>query len=104
MGQHLREKAGRRPKLIGGVSCKVSLKDEVLGYIQKIPGKSASQIAKDLGKNPGSVSALLNKLVKDGVLVRTEGEGPKGGFGYHIPKKVPSSKRTSWQRLLDEDF
>ncbi len=34
-----------------------------------------------------SVSSILKKMVDNGELVRVEGAGPRGGYGYRLPPK-----------------
>ncbi len=82
-----------------------TIRDAILQHLKFNPGRSATQIAKDLGKKPGSVSSVLHTLRENGEIEYAPNRGPKGGFSYRIPaaKLGPPSNKTVWAHLFDED-
>lgn len=68
-------------------------------YVTENPGKSATEIAHALGRKAASVSSLLRKLVREGVLLRSPGEGPRGGWGYHPKERLKIRRPTLWWRI-----
>lgn len=84
---------------------KETIRDAVLRHVRFNPGRSATQIANDLGKKFGSVSSVLTTLFKAGEVEYAPNPGPRGGCTYRIPaaKLGPPSNKTSWAHLLDED-
>jgi hypothetical protein len=75
----------------------------VLQYIQKNPGRTATQIASAMGLKTGSVSSFLLKAVANGSLVRQPKKGPRGGYVYY-PLGImfdPEQRPTIWERLAD---
>jgi len=84
---------------------RVTIRDAVLRYVRFNSGRTATEIAKDIGRNVGSVSSVLNHLREEGEVEYAPKRGPRGGYTYRIPaaKLAPTSNKTSWAHLLDED-
>jgi len=59
-----------------------SIRDRLVRQVQKTPGKSATQLAKLVDAKVESASSILKRLSDQGVLVRRDGLGPRGGFCY----------------------
>jgi predicted transcriptional regulator len=53
---------------------------------------TAARLAIELDVGLSSLSSLLNRLVKEGKLKRADGVGPRGGYGYYVPR--PRSTRS----------
>jgi len=70
-------------------------------YVALHPGLTATQIAKELGREPGTISGILRRLCDQKLLTRKDGVGPRGGYGYFSP--TPPKTKTSWQRILADD-
>ncbi len=84
----------------------MALKDDVLAAVKRLPDRSASQIANVLGAKSPAVASVLIRLTEAGVLTRTTGKGPRGGWGYRVLQTgdaLPPSNKTAWQHLQDED-
>ncbi len=67
----------------------MTLTQQLLEAVKAEPWATATQIAKQLYNdrgtgNWGTVSSLLNRLTKRGLLSRVKGHGPRGGYGYAI--------------------
>jgi DNA-binding IclR family transcriptional regulator len=78
-------------------------KQRILGYVQNHPGTAVTEVAKALGLKKDSVSSTLLKLVREGVLSRIHGEGPRGGWVYYTTGYFQHSNRpTVWDHLLGE--
>jgi predicted transcriptional regulator len=73
----------------------------LIEYVALHPGLSATQIAKELKLESGTISGMLVKLVGQKLLTRKPGLGPRGGYGYFSP--TPPKTKTSWQRILADD-
>ena len=47
---------------------------------------TATELSQLLKVSLPSLSGLLSKMCKEGVLERFEGCGPRGGYGYSLPR------------------
>lgn len=56
--------------------------EALVSYVVKNPGKSPSEIARAVGRNPVVVNAALDRLFGEHRLLRLYGFGPRGGFVY----------------------
>lgn len=83
------------PKINGRLAARIQW---LLGVT---PWLSATTIANLLEAKASSVSSLLVKLVDQKVLVRAEGKGPSGGWGYRLRVK-PTPKSLWTDTLLDK--
>lgn len=63
---------------------RVSIADAVAGVLDMLPVASAAEISRMTGKKLSSVSSVLKKMHKKGVLCRRRGFGPRGGNGYWL--------------------
>jgi len=78
-----------------------ALNQRILRYVEANPGKTATEIAKAAGGWAPTVSSFLTKQVRVGVMFRKKGIGPRGGFGYSMPKPAP--RKSVWERLSEDD-
>jgi len=79
----------------------MTLEGRVLDYVRSHPWASAAQTAKALGEKSGSVASILKKLVGRGKLIRKEGWGPRGGYGYF--SRGPGRWPPTWHERLMQD-
>lgn len=80
--------------------------DEVMWFIRRNPGYTATQLAKQFGKKLSSLSSFLSKKASAGVL-RREWGGPRGGYTYFWnvtnDPAVKSRDKTLWQHIMETD-
>ena len=74
------------------------MRQPILDYIKDHPLESATQIAEGLQKKPSSVASCLTTMTREGLVVRKEGCGPRGGYGYEHPIR---GGETTWYERLD---
>lgn len=80
----------------------MTIRKQVLQYVESQPGLSATQIANALGLKANGVSALLNQCVKTAVLRRLPDRGPRGGYVYFMMgyRPPPTPYPTRFDRIL----
>lgn len=62
-----------------------SVRSKILAHVWDYPHRSATQIARVLGADPGVISSYLAQAARLGVLTRVAGGGPRGGWTYAFP-------------------
>jgi len=86
----------------------VSIREDALAYVADHEGKTATEIARHIGRNVASVSSCLRLLCQNKELQRLEGGGPRGGYIYLLPRKGKPKKpgkksTTAWAEILKKD-
>jgi predicted transcriptional regulator len=78
------------------------VKDRILAVVQGTPGISACEVAKALGLGTPSVSTRLHKMYKSGLLIRKEGLGPRGGYGYFaVASPETFTRKSRFSRIIE---
>lgn len=70
---------------------KISMRRALIEHmIRQVPGSclTATCLAVHLNVKLSSLSSLLKKLTDENVLVRFEGVGPRGGYGYRLKEDM----------------
>ena len=93
----------------------MTLTKRAISYARKYPGRTATEIANALRAKPSSVSSILYRASKTGLLERKEGEpsrevpwqregggGPLGGATYY-PCSSPAMGKPALERLSEGD-
>jgi hypothetical protein len=92
-----------------------TLTKRAITYAKKYPGRSATEIANALHARPSSVSSILYRACRAGLLTRREGEasagpwhrkdggGPSGGASYYPADPPPVSAMSALERVTGED-
>jgi hypothetical protein len=93
-----------------------TLTKRAITYTKKYPGRSATEIANALHARPSSVSSILYRACRAGLLTRREGEasagpwhrqnggGPSGGATYYPAASASSRSAVSaLERVTGED-
>jgi predicted transcriptional regulator len=84
---------------------KVSDKErEVIEFVNGHPGMTATELSKMLHKKLATFSGQLTKMCNGGLLVRRDGVGPRGGYGYFtLPTRDKDQDMTAWQHIMADD-
>lgn len=65
----------------------LTIQEEVLYLLSlSLAPHTATEIAHALDKKLSSVSSVLTKMVKNNLITRISEHGPRGGYGYAIPR------------------
>ncbi len=62
---------------------------------------TASQIGYWLRVKLSSLSSLLNKLTREGILLKVKGFGSRGGYGYMMNPNASRVSLTPWDATQD---
>lgn len=80
----------------------MTLREEILEFVARCPGRSATQIATTIGAKSQTVSSTLYMYVQTGVLERTLGKGPRGGYIYFIARAREPKRTNRFERILKD--
>lgn len=79
--------------------------DDIDRYVVDNPGQTSTQIAKFFGRKVSTISSLLAKKAKTGLILRKPGGFPRGGYAHywHEPPRDREQDKTLWCHLMEED-